>query len=424
MVARVPVAKKCTHTHTHTHTHTQTIFFIIVNPLTPLYCHLVLLHMMQVITSILEDESAIAAKLRERVVLLLLAAREVPSTPPPQQRPPTSSSQQDSAVVHASSAPPPESQTSPNVAEGAEEDEPILLCNISRATSRNSGLEDEQRFPELLSESATFLQNIPEAPARSLLGAALEGHSYLAAAFREHLYESAAKEEAAQMAAKEEASRIKNTASSTCYHESSVSHTPLLKNPSSRGRRSAVRRESTSGLPQTPGSKPGSKPGSGGSVRNRDSPPLASDAPLPRNPGSRGSTRGLDSPQRVPQLASDSPLHKKPGSRGSTHESESPEKFARRRQMSAALMTPDEALNFLQIGDDGPPSLGGQGTDDSFGTGYGDISPIGSAVSTPRTPRGGPLTPLSELSFRSLELVRRLPNASAVGGEIRSVALD
>jgi hypothetical protein len=89
--------------------------------------------------------------------------------------------------------------------------------------------------------------------------------------------------------------------------------------------------------------------------------------------------------------------------------------------MSAASMTPDEALKFLQIGDDVPPSLlslGGQGPDDSFGRGYGDISPIGSAFSTPRTPRGGPLTPLSELSFRSLELVRRLPNASAVGGEI------
>ena len=379
--------------------------------------------MMQVITSILDDESAIAAKLRERVVLLLLAAREVPSTPPPQQRPPTSSSQHNSAVVHASSAPPPEIQTSPNVAEGPEEeDEPILLCNISRATSRNSGLEEEQRFPELLSESATFLQNIPEAPARSLLGAALEGHSYLAAAFREHLYEEAAKEEAAQMAAKEEALRIKNTASSSSYHASSGSHTPLLENPGSRARRSSVRRESKSGLPQTPGSKPGS----GGSARdrNRDASPLASDASLPRNTGSRGSTRGIDSPQRVPQLATDSPLHKRPGSRGSTHDSESPEKFVRRRQMSAALMTPDEALNFLQIGDDVPPSLGGQGPDDSFGRGYGDISPIGSAFSTPRTPRGGPLTPLSELSFRSLELVRRLPNASAVGGEILSVDLD
>jgi hypothetical protein len=45
----------------------------------------------------------------------------------------------------------------------------------------------------------------------------------------------------------------------------------------------------------------------------------------------------------------------------------------------------------------------------------GEISPISSALHTPRSARGGALTPISELAARGIDLIRRLPDESAIG---------
>ena len=169
----------------------------------------------QVIVSILEDASPVAAKLRERLVLLLLAARPAPAAPSPRAKAepapapapaPAAAAVPELAVPSAPGAGD-ASASGPAAADqrtalpqdraeaptpGAAEKDEILEFNISRRASRSS-TPYTQRFAELMDESRSFLEELPDTPARSILGAALDGESLLAAAVREQLYHDPAR---------------------------------------------------------------------------------------------------------------------------------------------------------------------------------------------------------------------------------------
>jgi hypothetical protein len=148
----------------------------------------------QVIISILEDESPVAAKLRERLVLLLLAARPAPAASPTRATAaqPAALGQGDESSSGPTAA---DARTESSLLQdtaalptptGEEKDE-ILEFNISRSASR-SITPYTQRFTELMNESRSFFEELPDTPVRSILGAALDGESLLAAAVREQLY--------------------------------------------------------------------------------------------------------------------------------------------------------------------------------------------------------------------------------------------